>query len=339
MIFIFYLFFLFFFIFLLNKVLINKNLLISETGDRHQKFASISKIPLTGGLLIFFGLLYFLNQNILSFIFFSFLILILGICSDLKLIESASKRFLFQISLVSFFIIFNDIQILDTRIDLLDKILSISFINYFFISFCILIVINGSNFIDGLNTLNLGYYLLISLIIFYLNLDQQISINNISMNYFILLLSLVFILNLLNKIYLGDSGSYLLGFSFSIFLISIYNWNKEISPFFIILLLWYPCYETLFSIIRKNILKRSPMSPDSHHLHQLIFFFIKKHFKLKVFFANLLTANIINIYNLFIFLIGLNFISNSQIQIILILLNLIMYTVIYFKTFIFKIKK
>ena len=146
-------------------------------------------------------------------------------------------------------------------------------------------------------------------------------------------------MNLANQLYLGDSGSYLLGFVFSVLLISIYNWNKDISPFFIILLLWYPCYETLFSIIRKNTLKRSPMSPDSNHLHQLIFFFIKKKFGLKVFYANLLTANIINIYNLLIFLIGLNFISNTQIQILLILLNLVMYTVIYFKAFIFKIKK
>ncbi len=339
MIFVIYSFGLLFFIFLLNKFLIKKNILISETGDRHQRFASKSKIPLTGGLLIFLSFLYFLNHNILSLILFSFLILVLGICSDLKLIESAFKRFLFQISLVLFFIIFNDIQILDTRIDLLDKVLSISIFNYFFISFCVLIVINGSNFIDGLNTLNIGYYLLVSLIIFYLNLDQQILINQISIDYFIIFLSLVFLLNLTNKIYLGDSGSYLLGFIFSIFLISIYNWNKGISPFFIILLLWYPCYETLFSIIRKNTLKRSPMSPDSNHLHQLIFFYVKKNFRLKVFSANLLTANIINFYNLLIFLIGLNFISNTQIQILLILLNLVMYTVIYFKAFIFKIKK
>tara|TARA_B100000902_G_scaffold59479_1_gene66472 strand:+ start:1356 stop:2375 length:1020 start_codon:yes stop_codon:yes gene_type:complete len=339
MIFVIYSFGLLFFIFLLNKFLIKKNILISETGDRHQRFASKSNIPLTGGLLIFLSFLYFLNHNILSLILFSFLILVLGICSDLKLIESAFKRFLFQISLVLFFIIFNDIQILDTRIDLLDKVLSISIFNYFFISFCVLIVINGSNFIDGLNTLNIGYYLLVSLIIFYLNLDQQILINQISIDYFIIFLSLVFLLNLTNKIYLGDSGSYLLGFIFSIFLISIYNWNKGISPFFIILLLWYPCYETLFSIIRKNTLKRSPMSPDSNHLHQLIFFYVKKNFRLKVFSANLLTANIINFYNLLIFLIGLNFISNTQIQILLILLNLVMYTVIYFKAFIFKIKK
>ena len=81
------------------------------------------------------------------------------------------------------------------------------------------------------------------------------------------------------------------------------------------------------------------MSPDANHLHQLIFFVIKKKFKFNIFSTNLITANIINIYHLLIFMFSLNFISNSQIQIIFILLNLIIYTVIYFKTFILKYKK
>ena len=55
-----------------------------------------------------------------------------------------------------------------------------------------------------------------------------------------------------------------------------------------------------------------------------------------IYLTNLLSANIINIYNLIIFIICSNFISNSQIQIFFILLNLIIYTVIYFKIFIFR---
>ena len=252
-----------------NKFLLKKNFLLSETGDGHQKFASSSKIPLTGGIYIFVGYLYFLNDDILSFILFSFVILILGIFSDLKLIKSASIRFLLQIFLVLTFIVFNDVQIVDTRIFLLDSLLSNSIINYFFVTFCILIVINGSNFIDGMNTLTIGYYLLVGCILLYLNLNQSIIIDEILIIYFLILLLTVFLLNISNQIYLGDSGSYLLGFSFSIFLISIYNFIKDISPFFIILLLWYPCYENLFSILRKNIFKRSAMDPDENHFHQL----------------------------------------------------------------------
>ena len=334
-----FLFFLIILIIFINKFFLQKNLLISETGDVHQKFASKSKIPLTGGLMIFLGYLYFLDDSVLSFIFFSFIILILGILSDLKVIKSANFKFILQILIIISCVVFNDMQINDTRIFYLDEFLKNNWANYFFITFCVLIVVNGTNFIDGMNTLSIGHYLSVSLIILYLFMDQTIIIDNISIIYIVILLLIVFLFNFSNQLFLGDSGSYLLGFSFSIFLINIYNWNPIISPFFIILLLWYPCYENLFSILRKNILKRSPMNPDANHMHQLIFFFIKKKLKLKIISANLLTAQIINIYNFCIFIIGLKFIAKSEVQVLLILISVVIYTAIYFKLFIFKYKK
>ena len=334
-----FLFFLIILIIFINKFFLQKNLLISETGDVHQKFASKSKIPLTGGLMIFLGYLYFLDDSVLSFIFFSFIILILGILSDLKVIKSANFKFILQILIIISCVVFNDMQINDTRIFYLDEFLKNNWANYFFITFCVLIVVNGTNFIDGMNTLSIGHYLSVSLIILYLFMDQTIIIDNISIIYIVILLLIVFLFNFSNQLFLGDSGSYLLGFSFSIFLVNIYNWNPVISPFFIILLLWYPCYENLFSILRKNILKRSPMNPDANHMHQLIFFFIKKKLKLKIISANLLTAQIINIYNFCIFIIGLKFIAKSEVQVLLILISVVIYTAIYFKLFIFKYKK
>ena len=335
----FYLIILTIFILFINKFLLKKNILISETGDIHQKFASKSSVPLTGGLFIILGYLYFLNENIFSFIFFSFVIFTLGIFSDLKIIKSAKKRFLLQIFLILSYIIFNDVQINDTRMVFLDSILNNSYINYLFVTFCVLIIVNGSNFIDGMNTLCVGYYLIISAIIFYLQLSEIITIKNISTYYIFILMLFVFILNLVNKIYLGDSGSYLLGFSFSIFLISIYKFNQHISPFFVALLLWYPSYENLFSIIRKNIIKRSPMRPDAKHMHQLIFFYISKKYDLNTFLANILTAQIINFFNLIIFSIGLYFIAKSDIQILLILFNVGIYTLAYVKFFKFRYQK
>ena len=49
----FFLFLLTIFIIFLNKYLISLNFLVSETGDRHQKFASNKIVPLTGGSFIF----------------------------------------------------------------------------------------------------------------------------------------------------------------------------------------------------------------------------------------------------------------------------------------------
>ena len=324
---------------LLNSYILKKKYLVSETGDNHQKFASKTQIPLTGGIFIFLSFIYLCNMSELNLIISSFFILLLGIISDLKFIKSANKRLLFQIPLVLVFIILNDIQINNTRIYLLDFLLSNLIINYFFVCFCVLIVINGSNFFDGLNTLNIGYYLIICSLVTYLDLNNQILLNENFFLSLILILGILYIFNFLNRIFLGDSGSYFLGFLFSILLINLYSENNQISPFFIILLLWYPSYETLFSMIRKNVLRRSPMRPDTNHLHQLIYFYLRDKFSKKVLSSNLITANCINCYNLLIFLIASKFIVNTQVQIIFIILNLIVYTFIYFKLFVYRYKK
>jgi len=326
------------FILFINKFLIKKNILINETGDLHQKFSSKSSVPLTGGIFIFLGFLFYYD-GIYSFILFSLAILILGILSDLKLIRSAKKKLLLQIFFILFYIVYNDVQLSDTRIDFLDMILRNNYINYFFVTFCILIIVNGSNFIDGMNTLCIGYYLLITSIIYYLKLSDLISIENISILYLFIVLLFAFIINLKNKFFLGDSGSYLIGFIFSILLINIYKWNPGLSPFFIILLLWYPSYENLFSIFRKNILKKSAMYPDAKHAHQLIYFFINKRYRLTSFQSNIFTSQIINTYNFLIMLIALNFISNSKIQISLIVFNIMFYNLIYLKLFKYKYTK
>ena len=81
------------------------------------------------------------------------------------------------------------------------------------------------------------------------------------------------------------------------------------------------------------------MNPDAMHIHQLIFYYITKRFKLSIITANLLTAQIINFFNLCIFLVGLKFIYNTQIQALLILFSIAIYTGAYFKLFVFKYKK
>ena len=81
------------------------------------------------------------------------------------------------------------------------------------------------------------------------------------------------------------------------------------------------------------------MRPDSNHFHQLVFYYIRKKYFKKVLTANLISANIINFYNLIIFSIATQFLFNTQAQIILILLNLMIYTVIYFKLFLYRYNK
>ena len=335
-----YILLIFFSFLYLNKIFKKKNFLISDTGDFHQRFTSQKKIPLTGGIFLLISSIYYYDYKLSLFYFFGTSIFLLGFVSDLKILKSAKLRFLIQVLLVYLFVYLLDIKILDTRIFFLDILLQNLILNYLFVCFCILILINGSNFFDGLNTLNIGYFFIISLCIFYLNLNNEIILYNFPLVYLLFCLSIIYVLNFFNKIFLGDSGSYLLGLFFSVFLILIYKWNSNISPFFIILLLWYPSFENLFSILRKNIFKKSPMSPDTKHLHQLIFYFIKKKMRSKkIIYANIISASLINFYNLLIFYLSIKFIYNSQIQIVLILFNIILYLYIYFKLFILRYKK
>ena len=192
-----------------------------------------------------------------------------------------------------------------------------------------LIVINGSNFIDGLNGLVLGYYSLIFGLLLKLNFFSGINIDNLHLIYFGLALIYLYFLNLLNRLFIGDSGAYLLGLVFALLLIKIYELDNNFTPFFVILLLWMPCFENLFSIIRKFVNKTSPTSPDNNHFHQLFFLFIKKNFNLKHHFANNLSSAIILFYNFIIFYFASSDIYNTKFQILLISFNIVVYLYTY----------
>ena len=308
---------------LLNELVFKIKLLPSFTGDLHQKFSSTKSVPLTGGLilLVFYTYFFFYNNGLVYFCFIC--IFILGILSDLKKIVSANKRFLFQTIICFFLAIVGELEITTTRIDILDKIISNEILNIFFVTFCVLIVINGSNFIDGLNTLSLGYYFLIICLLHFLKFD--LVFDSIILIYiFITLL----ILNLFNRLYLGDNGSYFLGLLFSYILIKLHVSDNSISPYFIILLLWYPSMEILFSIIRKSLKNKSPMLPDNEHLHQLVFKKLNQKIKKKL-FSNITTALILNFYNLIIFIIGSKFYNHHGFLITLITINIFIYLISY----------
>ena len=147
------------------------------------------------------------------------------------------------------------------------------------------------------------------------------------------------VFNLFNKLYLGDSGSHILGLIFSFIVISFYKLNQSVSPYYIILLLWYPCFENLFSILRKIRFDKSPLYPDQNHFHQLLFFFIKNNINASNLSINNLTSLVINIFNLIILLIGSIDIYNTKLQILLILCNILIYVLMYIKLLNYRYKK
>ena len=299
--------------------------------DAHQNFSTKLLGNPIGGYSIFLFILFFKFYFDYFELFFLFCIFVSGILSDNKIFNSPIRRLIFQILIIITCISFSELGIVSTRIDFVDSLLMNNIINILFTTFCILIVINGSNFIDGLNGLVIGYYSVILLIL--LNSDLEIKLNfqeSLLLNFLIVLLVLL-IANFANKIFLGDNGSYLIGFLFSIYLIRIHQINSELSPYFIILLLWYPCFENLFSIIRKKVSKISITNPDNNHLHQLFFLFISKKFKIQnKLLANNITSIIINIYNFSIFYIGFQKLNSSNLQIKLIAINILIYICFYY---------
>jgi len=315
----------------LNFFFIRYNFLLDKKVLPHKSFASNEKIPLSGGFLIICNLFFFYNKD---YLIFFLLIFFLGIFSDLLVIKNPLKKIILQFIIIFLFIFLNDLRIFSTKIFFIDLLLKNNFFSLIFITFCLLILINGSNFLDGLNTLVIGYYMLVVLVILYLGMQYKINYNFSFFVYLFLSLLIIFLFNFLSKIYLGDAGVFLLSFVIGHELIELSNLNLQpnpqvISPIFIVLLLWYPAFENLFSIIRKSFSRINPSQPDNRHLHHLLFFFIKN----KIIdnqYTNSFSANLINLYNLIIFIIGSNYFSNTKYLSYLLIVNIFIYSVCYY---------
>lgn len=74
------------------------------------------------------------------------------------------------------------------------------------------------------------------------------------------------------RVFLGDGGAYFLGFMLAELAVQLVVRNPSVSPFYALAVLFYPVFETLFSIWRRKFKRGVPVDqPDSLHLHQLIF--------------------------------------------------------------------
>ena len=293
-----------------------------------QKFIN-TQVPLVGGYFLIVPIIIFFYKEHALFSIICIFIFLLGVFSDFNILSSPKKRFLIQFSLILIFVFIKQIEVLPTRINYLDKIFLNTYWSYLFTVFCLMILVNGSNFIDGLNGLLLGYLLIILFIVYKLNLFSYLNIYNHQAYFLIYIFLIILLFNLSNQFFLGDSGAYFLSFFIGFILIEIYNTNLQISPYFIILLVWYPCFENLFSILRKLIKKKSILGPDNEHLHQSIFLFIRKKFNLKSLTANITSGLLINFFNFILLYTGSMNPYNTKIQINLLLVAIISYIMIY----------
>lgn len=74
------------------------------------------------------------------------------------------------------------------------------------------------------------------------------------------------------RVFLGDGGAYFLGFMLAELAVQLVVRNPSVSPFYALAVVFYPVFETMFSIWRRRFKRGVPVDqPDALHLHQLVF--------------------------------------------------------------------
>ena len=122
-----------------------------------------------------------------------------------------------------------------------------------------------------------------------------------------------------NKLFLGDSGSYILSFIIALTLIKLFNTSNNIFSDEVFLFLCIPGYDLLRLAITRIMNKKHPFKGDKNHIHHLI---LNKLGYLKT----------IIYLNLICFVpIIFNYIFVQNLLAILISLTLYMFTIYYFK--------
>ena len=134
-------------------------------------------------------------------------------------------------------------------------------------------VANSINIIDGYNGLAGGHAVIV--------LAAMAGVSALVGDTFLMISALAMIGALLGflvwnypkgKMFLGDGGAYLLGFWLGELSVLLVVRHQEISPWFPMLLLVYPIFETLYSMYRRKVVGGlSPGQPDRMHLHQVIY--------------------------------------------------------------------
>ena len=137
-------------------------------------------------------------------------------------------------------------------------------------------ITNAINLIDGLDGVAIGAVTIASATLLIFNLASG-NLLGIVLSAALIGSGLGFFLFNIHpaKLFLGDGGSYFLGFSIAVLSLGSFttNWGElSLVPLgIVVILLLYPISDTLWAIVRRTLARRSIFSPDQQHLHhQLI---------------------------------------------------------------------
>ncbi len=248
----------------------------------HRKLHT-SPVPTMGGIAVFFGLLvanlmwfpFNTGTATICFFFSASIIFLTGIMDDLKDLP-AKYKFMIQLCL-AFLIALSGI-----RITSLQGFLGIYelpvYAQYFFTILAIAGITNAFNLIDGIDGLagGLGFMSLVTLG-FFLTISGD---NGTALIAFALaggiLAFLYFNLNPA-KIFLGDTGSLLIGFVIGVLCIRLMQMNITTpshpytsSPVFVLGIVFIPVFDTVRVLALRTWKGESPFMADKIHIHHVL---------------------------------------------------------------------
>lgn len=239
--------------------------------------------------LLFLGYNFFYSE-IVIYIFGSLIILLMpSLLEDLKITIKPFIRFLLILT-SNLILIVNLPTLPQFEFGALNILFNNRIFQIIFFTIAMATVINGQNIIDGTNGLSafssLAIFSCILFLGFYLN-DQNLV--NISLIVITLLIGFLFFNYPFGLVFLGDTGSYFLGFLSGYIIIDLFANYPEIPSWSAVIILFYPTLEVIFSYFRKLVQKKSPFLPDDQHLHLKIYFLISENKKNKRLYNSLVT--------------------------------------------------
>lgn len=239
------------------------------------------------------GAIFFISFTIIIFIFdlegFSFLRLsVFALLPTvlITLIEDVFNNIKPRVRLAS--IIISSILLL-ALIEVPLPVINIPYIREFFLSNPVVLgmiliislsaLANGFNLIDGAN--GILYFSFMSILSSMLILAH--GLNSVPfINIYTLLLILTIISIIFNypvgKIFAGDLGAYCLGLLVGFVTILFFSEHASLITWYVLLILFYPLFELIFTMIRRFKNNKPLMQADSYHMHQLIFSLLKKNY-------------------------------------------------------------
>ena len=260
----------------------NKIKKLIPLNDKPDKKLKIHKqnVPLLGGIFIFFNYFVlsvlsliietpFINfsttREYASIFLFVSLFFLVGLFDDKYNSKPFSKILILTFISLLVVLMNDNLIIKNITLSFYDKNIFLFNFAIFFTIFSIIILVNALNFYDGINCQSILFFIAIFAFL-YFSFDR-----NLFYLLNIIILSILFILNLKNKLFLGDSGIYLLGAVLSFSLIYEYNVNKNfLKADDIFVLLMLPGFDLLRLSLTRILSGRNAFVGDRNHIHHLL---------------------------------------------------------------------